>query len=312
MKTKNQMLEKAKNAKKESKYIEFKERFDVTSSQDWPEIIKDVVAMANSGGGVILIGVRNNGTPSGFDATPVLSLDPANLTDKIAKYTGEQFSEFEITEIDKDGHKVAVLQIYGVRTPMIFIQHGTYDIGGGKQRAAFGRGALYFRHGAKSEPGNSNDLRKVIERELENIRKSWLGNIRKVVKAPIGHHVKVLPANVVESTLPTATPIRIVEDPNAPPYQKIDPDRTHPYRQKEVMQLVNQRLGGRKTINSYDVHCVRRIYEIDKTKPQYYYKSKFASPQYSDAFVDWLVNQFEKAPSFFDNVRQKYKGEHHA
>jgi len=51
-------LDKARNAKRESKYIEFKERFDVNQSQYWCEIIKDIVAMANSGGGCILIGVK--------------------------------------------------------------------------------------------------------------------------------------------------------------------------------------------------------------------------------------------------------------
>lgn len=305
MKTKDKMLEKAKNAKRESKYVEFKEKFDSDSSQDWCKIIKGIVAMANSGGGIILVGVRNNGTLSGFNVMSVLSLDPAKLTDKIAKYTGEQFSEFEIEEIDKDGHKVAVLQIYSVSVPMIFIQPGTYDVGGGRQKTAFGRGTVYFRHGAKSEPGNSNDLRKVVERELEGIRKSWLSSIRKVVKAPSGYRVQMLPPQVIESTLPTATSIRIVDDPNAPAYQKIDPDRTHPYRQKEVIGLVNEKLGGRKTINAYDVLCVRKIYKIDKTKPQYYYKSKFASPQYSDACVDWLVNCYEEDNLFFDKAREK-------
>jgi len=304
MKAKKEMLEKAKNAKRESKYIEFKERFDPDSPQEWCEIIKDIVAIANSGGGIILVGVRNNGIPSGFDVTSVLSLDPAKLTDKIAKYTGEQFSQFEIGEIDKDGHKVGVLKIYGVSVPMIFIQPGTYDIGGGRQKTAFGRGTVYFRHGAKSEPGNSNDLRKIIERELESIRKSWLGNIRKVVKAPAGYHVQMLPPQVVESTLPTATTIRIVDDPSAPTYRKVDPDHTHPHRQKEVIKLVNERLGGRKTINAYDVLCVRRVYRIDEKTPQYYHKSKYASPQYSDAFVDWLVNCYEEDNSFFDKTRR--------
>jgi len=86
------------------------------------------------------------------------------------------------------------------------------------------------------------------------------------------------------------------------------PDSTHPHRQKEVEQLVNQRLNGRKTINSYDILCVRRVFKIDGNKPNYFYKSKFASPQYSDAFVDWLLEQFHKDSSFFDRARQEYKG----
>jgi len=84
MMSKDKMLEKAKLAKRESKYVDFKERFDVNSSKDWCEIIKDIVAMANSRGGCILIGVKNDGTSSEFDVTNILNLDPAQVTDKIA------------------------------------------------------------------------------------------------------------------------------------------------------------------------------------------------------------------------------------
>jgi len=37
---KEKIIEKVKKAKRESKYIEFKEKFDINSSQDWCEIIK--------------------------------------------------------------------------------------------------------------------------------------------------------------------------------------------------------------------------------------------------------------------------------
>lgn len=309
MKMKDLTLDKVKNAKRESKYLDFKEKFDINQAQEWCEIIKDIVAMANSGGGCILIGARNDGTPSGWDATPVLNLDPAQITDKIVRYTGDQYADFEIQEVEKNGHRLVALLIYPVSIPMIFIQPGTYDIGEGKQKTAFGKGTIYFRHGAKSEPGNAKDLKECIDREIEKIRKSWLGNIRKVVEAPHGYRVNVLPPEVVESPVPTATPIRIVDDPTAPAYRKIDPDKTHPHRQKEVVQLVNQKLSGRKKITAYDVYCVRKVYNIDRTKPNFYYKSKFASPQYSDVFVNWLVEQYEKNPLFFKKAREKIRGE---
>lgn len=40
-------------AKRESKHVEFKESFDPTASADWCELIKDVVAIGNSGGGYL-------------------------------------------------------------------------------------------------------------------------------------------------------------------------------------------------------------------------------------------------------------------
>ena len=104
-------------------------------------------------------GVKNDGLPSGFVPIALLVLDQAVITDKVAAYTGEQFSEFVMEEGARDGHQVALLVVRGGRVPMAFRRPGTYDIGEGRQKTAFAQGTVYFRHGAKSEPGNSDDLR---------------------------------------------------------------------------------------------------------------------------------------------------------
>jgi predicted HTH transcriptional regulator len=100
------ILQKGLTAKRESKYVEFKEEFDPTSAEAMCELIKDMVAVANSGGGVIIIGLRSNGTATGSDVSGVLGLDPAVVTDRVHKYTGYQFNEFEIIDCEKDGVKL--------------------------------------------------------------------------------------------------------------------------------------------------------------------------------------------------------------
>ncbi len=302
MKTKKDLLEKARHAKRESKYVDFKGRFGVDSSGDWIELVKDIVAMANSGGGVVLIGVKNNGLPSGFDVTPVLNIDPAHFTDKIASFTGEQFSDFEIERMTRNGQEVAVLRIHGIAIPMVFLREGTYQITEWEQKRAFNKGTVYFRHGAKSEPGDSSDLRKVVEKELERIRKSWIGNIRKVIQAPAGYDARLDSEEAIESAVPGQ--VRVTYDPKSPQLRGINRDVTHPYRLKEVVQIVNKRLGETRKIVPYDVICVRKVHGID-AKRRYLYKRKFGSPQYSDAFVDWLVKQHEGDPSFFEKARMK-------
>lgn len=303
--SRGKILERAQLLEKETKQIEFKETFDVDSPRDWCEIIKDVVAISNSGGGCILIGVKNDGTLSQPDGISALSLDPAQVTNKIARYTGQQFSQFEIKWIERHGHKVLALLIDEVRMPMVFTKPGTYDVGDGRQQTAFQVGTVYFRHGAKSEPGNSDDLRDAIERELQKVRKSWLRNIREVVKAPPEHKVWALPPHVRVGTAPTATPIRITDELGAPAFRLETPDSSHPFRQKEVVQTVNQRLRGSRIVNGYDILCVRKVHQINETKPQYYYRSKYGSPQYSTDFVDWLVASYEHDSSFFDKAREK-------
>jgi len=305
--TKNKIIEKAKNAKRESKYVEFKERFDINSPQDWCEIIKDIVAMANSGGGGIIFGVNNKGNPSGYDISHILSLDPAVITDKIAKYTGQQFSEFELEEFERDRERTVILIIYGVSIPMVFTKPGTYSIGDNRQKTAFAKGTIYFRHGAKSEPGDSNDLSKAIERRVEEIRKSWMSNVKKVVSAPIGHVLHMGPPDVRISISSDATPVRITNNTEAPAYRLETPNDTHPYRQKEVIEKVNEKLKEGKRINQYDVLCVRRVHGIDESRPDFYYKPKYAAPQYSKEFIEWLVRSYESDSLFFDKARKEYR-----
>lgn len=283
-------------------YIDFRDGFDINSQKDWCEIVKNSVAMANSGGGIILIGAGDDGTPSGSDVTPVLDIDPAVLADMIAAYTGERFSGFKIAELDKEGVKIAALLIESVSIPMVFIKPGTYDTdeggdeGDGGQQTVFERGAVYFRHGARSEPGDSRDMTKVVGRELEKLHRSWFSGIEKVVKTPAQY-----------VTQPVATMSDAARMPNQSEYGAAMPDRTYPYIQKEVVHHVNERLSGKKHITAHDTLCVRRIYRIDESKPQFYYKSKFASAQYSEEFVDWLVERYEENHLFFEKTREQYR-----
>jgi hypothetical protein len=301
----DKLIEKALGAKRESKYIEFKESFDPSSPGEWLEIIKDILAIANSGGGVILFGVDNKGELSGADVSSILSIDPATMTDKIYKYTDIQFSDFEFVDCQKGEARIAALKILSNSTPIVFTKPGTYNVGEGKQKNAFSKGTVYFRHGAKSEPGNTSDLQSALERNLNEIRKSWMQGVRKVVQAPSGSQVQILPSEVVESQSSTATPIRIVDDPLAPAFYKINPDESHPFRQTEAIAEVNKKLPDKYQINQYDILSARRVYNLDD-KDEYCYNSKFGSRQYSKEFVYWLVEQFNKDNNFFIKARREY------
>ena len=300
-------LERAKIAKRETKRLEFKEQFDVRADRDWCEIIKDIVALANSGGGLLIVGLRNDGSPSGWDVTEVLQIDPAKVTDKIYSYTGEQFAEFEMESLKRSGKTVAALQIGEAAVPMVFTNAGSYTNAVSKKLvAAFARGTLYFRHGAKSEPATAGDLRMVIEREIRRDRKSLTRNMWKVVEAPPGAQVRVLSSEVKESSSPDAIPVRLTDDPSAPAYRRIQVDDDYPHRQTEVVAQVNQRLAGKGSINAHDIYCVRKVFGIDKDA-RYCHQLKFSSPQYSDAFVSWLVMEHTANRDFFLKGRADFK-----
>ena len=305
------VVEKGLRAKRESKYVDFKRSFNPADAGEWCELIKDIVAMANSGGGVILIGLDNGGVPSNADVSAFLDLDHATIVDKVKKYTGHPFGDIEIQEARKDGATVAAVEISAVKIPMVFENVGTYEVGPGKQKTAFSRGTIYFRHGAKSEPGTTDDIRKVIERQLEVIRSEWLDGVRKVVSAPQGSAVTVFSGEVRESDSPYASAIRFVDDPSAPGYRLIDHDTTYPYRQTELVEVVNKMLPESVEVNAYDVLAVRRTHGIDDN-PRYCHTPKFGSPQYSNQFAEWLVERHKENNDFFAKAREKYYQQTHS
>ncbi len=300
------LLAKSLAAKRESRQLEFKESFDVGSRQEWCEIIKDLVAIANSGGGVIVFGVNNRGEPTDADLSPLRRVDPATITDRLHRYTETYLTDFEIHEPEKAGYKLVAWIVRPSATPIVFAEPGTYPVESGKQRTAFGRGTVYFRHGAKSEPGTTEDIADVLERRLESIRREWLSGVRKVVHAPAGSRVAVLPAEISQSDSPESTPIRITEDPAAPAYRVVDPDTTHPYRQKELMAAIRKRLPRPVQFNSFDVVTIRHAHGIDENR-EFVHKPKFGSRQYSQRFLDWIVDQIQMDPEFLQKARAKYR-----
>jgi hypothetical protein len=300
-------VERAQRAKRETRSLDFKECFDPDSAADWTELVKDFMAMANSGGGLIVVGVCNDGTAARDDVSPVVGLDPAKITDKVERYTGVQFAEFEIHEAKRGRKKVAVIEIGAARdAPIAFTKPGTYATPGekGKQKRAFAQGTVYFRHGAKSEPGTTADLRGFVDRRLNEMRELWFGRVRQVIEAPGDARVATV-QSTDEGGVPTE--IRLTDDPSARVYGKLDPDKTHPFRLTELMKAANRRLPNGVRINSRDMFCVRSVHDISpETTPQFMHAPMYGSPQYSEAFADWLVEQFESDGEFFWKARARY------
>jgi hypothetical protein len=294
------ILDRALSARRESRRVEFKSSLDVRSEQAWCEVIRDLVAMANSGGGVILFGVDSKGEPSG--AVP--ALDAAQISDKLRQYADSHFSNLEIAEVTRDGAPIVALVVGEAVTPIVFTKPGSYATADGKQKTVFNPGTVYFRHGARSRPGTTEDLAEAINRRVETVRRSWLSAVRRVVKSPVGSAMGMLPAEVRDSDLPEATPIRVVDDPRAPAYRVVDYDKTHPFRQKEILNVIRAERPDIK-VNQFDLRAIRAAYEIDSNS-DFSHRTLYGTRQYSSKFLKWLLEQMVVNPAFVADARKKF------
>jgi Schlafen, AlbA_2 len=291
----------AQIAKGECDCLDFKSGFNPSITGDWCELIKDVVAMANSGGGCVIVGLSDEGKLSGESVAAFIGLDSADIGNKIHKYTGHHFSEFSIERREVDAGEVAVMTIGGVRLPIIFSVPGEYESPPGKKKSAFSKGTVYFRHGAKSEPGTTEDLRTALERELERVRSFWLDGIAKVVQAPPEAEVKIVtPAVSLGKEVGQA--IRLTTKAEGPEFRVVDNDQLYPHRAKELKQRLSEVLGP-SVATPYDIQLVRKQFGIDEN-PNFSYRGKFGTRQYSEAFVDWLAEHYQKDQQFFHKVRE--------
>ena len=221
---------------------------------------------------------------------------------KVHKYTELQFSGFRSFEILRQDSRFAALDIEGVRFPIVFSAPGTYEIAAGKQKTAFSKGTVYFRHGPKSEAGSSDDLRAALDRELERVRSFWMDGITKVVKAPEGSQVQIVQQAVALMPATDDTQkIRLTVGGEGPEFRVVDNDQLYPYRAKELVEQLKKKIQPR-TVTSYDIQVVRKVHGIDNN-PNFSHKGKFATRQYSEAFVEWVAGEYSKDSSFFEKAR---------
>src|SRR6188472_2578496 len=93
-------------AQRGSRKVEFVAAFSPEAPGAWCELIKDIVAIANSGGGVIVVGVDKAGNPTGRKPAALLEMDRADVVSSIATYVGERFDELAISGATKAGQTV--------------------------------------------------------------------------------------------------------------------------------------------------------------------------------------------------------------
>ena len=252
-------------AKRESRAVEFKEQFIPTDAKQCLEVLKDIVAIANSGGGALGIGVNNAGEACGTDVSAVLDFDHAKYCDLIRKYTLQNYCDFDVIEAEKDGRRVAVFVINPPDVPLVFEKPGTYAVENNRQQTAFGQGTVYFRHGAKSETGTGEDLRKFMEQRIREMQDQLMKGLRKVAVSPRGSQLEVVPAKgILVTGTPiggnNAVPVRITNDPHAQNAVVLDKSELFPYRQKDVIAKLKDRLVAQQMPNQYDLQAINRVY----------------------------------------------------
>jgi hypothetical protein len=301
-----EVLRGALAASEETESFDFKGSFE-DSTECWVDLVKDIAAFANSGGGAVVFGLTSSGQVTGSDLSSLVTIDPAKVADKFKKYAGIPPPPLEKRIATKDGETVVALLIGAAAYPIPFSKPGTYPAPAAKQEKGiqqlteFSQGTVYFRHGAKSEVAEHSDFVHFYERKLDEKRRLWFEGIRQIIEAPEGKTPVIVYQAIGGEGLTQDGPPAV----SVAKYVKVDPDRTHPHTPSELLVILNARLAVEKPLTHYDVQAVRSAHGLD-AREDFVFRIHKSSPRYSEQCVEWIVGCYEADSSFFAAARVVY------
>jgi hypothetical protein len=86
--------------------------------------------------------------------------------------------------------------------------------------------------------------------------------------------------------------------------------KSHPYRMVDLINEVNKRAGGKFHVTQHNISAINHCYNITK-KDEYFHHSGItgAPKQYSDRYVEWIVERATTDPTFLSKSRERYQNE---
>ena len=173
--------------RRESAKLDYKLLVDPSSRRDAVELTKDVVAMANSAGGYILVGVRDDSTEVGIPDELLARIDETTIRAQTGSYLATAVDLFVNKAVKRDGRRFAILTILRSRqSPLVFARDGQYT-DGNRTVAVFRQGDVFVRHGSASERWNQDDVRTLYSRVVEREKERWLSgvlpDVRRLIEA---------------------------------------------------------------------------------------------------------------------------------
>lgn len=208
----------------ETSALDFKETLDLTQTRDRVELAKDVLAMANSGGGDIVVGVED-GTLRRVGISEEVSVhlrDAKNVNDKLKKYCGGYIkvlvAHHPVTNRSRQKVRLVLIHVPAASHKVPAQDDGAYADPGNpsKLKWVFRRGDVYIRKADESvKVETPEDLRAAPtspQIDAETAREVTDAYTQRLVES-LGHNLSPLLPNDTPKDLSGELLIRALAEP---------------------------------------------------------------------------------------------------
>lgn len=149
--------------------LDYKEKLTISTKDERAEIAKDVISMANWGGGIIIVGVKEikngNFEKVGLDAVDQSNFEVTIINKAIHPFLDPTF-HIGVRKVEYENKVFGFLEIPSLEKTVVLAKRKN-------EKAKLFPGRVYCRSDAaeSSEIQNSKDLRNLIDRIIKNITK---------------------------------------------------------------------------------------------------------------------------------------------
>lgn len=162
--------------------FELKLTFD-DSTRGWAELLKDIVSMANFGGGLICFGIDNNGEKAGLHTSLLSKLDPAQVSNKITSKSAARI-ETNYHEVAQGDLLLGFLIVRSSGQLVVFDHDGDFADSERRQNKAFQKGVVYTRRPGGNIAASQRDLDLLVERVVGDRTRIFLSRIERIANLP--------------------------------------------------------------------------------------------------------------------------------
>ncbi len=174
----------------ETEILDYKSELDLVDkakkSRAQVELAKDVAAMLSGRGGHLVIGVDENGTPTGLlSVAQVAQLDESRLRKRLEKFIPEGL-EIRVASHEIGGTRVALIHVSPHPDGLVVMKADGFYLDGKKEGPVFREGDVFIRRGTESRRLGQAELRRHLadlrRRVEEEARAEALRSVAPVIE----------------------------------------------------------------------------------------------------------------------------------